>query len=323
MTLPPPAAPPSAELLAEAAREVHAVAPATPLVECPPLSRRAGAPVWLKCEQFQPIGAFKVRGAWIAISRLPADLGARGIVTHSSGNHGQAVAFAARAKGYPAVIVMPETAPRVKVDAVRGHGAEIVFVPPVATARAEMADRLAAERGMTLIPPYEHPDVILGQATCGLEILETNPEIGTILAPIGGGGLLAGTACAVRALRPAVRLVGVEPTGAPKLSTALAAGEPRSTGTARSVADGLLPLAVGRLTWQYIAPVVREAVSVTDQEIGEAMKLLYWECGIRVEPSGAVTTAALLSGRFHPDTPAALILSGGNVDRTRFDELVA
>lgn len=313
---------PTVDALQATASHLRLVAPPTPLVACEPLAQLTGVPVWLKCEQFQPIGAFKIRGAWTAASSLSSEARARGIVTHSSGNHGQAIAFAARELGLRAVIVMPETAPKVKVAAVRSHGAEVVFVPPVATARAAKADELAATEGLTLVPPYEDHNVILGQATCGLEILEANPEIETILTPIGGGGLLAGTSCAVRALRPSVRLVGVEPTGAPKLSAALAAGRPTPTEGAGSIADGLLPLSVGQLTWQYLAPVVREAVSVTDEEIATAMKLLYWTCGIRVEPSGAVTVAALQSGKLRPTSPTALVLTGGNVDPAKFQDLV-
>lgn len=313
---------PTVDALRATANHLRLVAPPTPLVECGPLTHLTGVPVWLKCEQFQPIGAFKVRGAWTAVSGLSADARARGIVTHSSGNHGQAIAFAAKQLGLRAVIVMPESAPKVKVAAVRSHGAEVVFVPPIATARSAKADELAESEGLTLVPPYDDPNVILGQATCGLEILEASPDIMTILTPIGGGGLLAGTACAVQAIRPAVRLIGVEPTGAPKLSAALSAGEPTPTEGPGSIADGLLPLSVGRLTWQYIAPVVHEAVSVTDEEIAQAMKLLYWTCGLRVEPSGAVTVAALQSGKLRPTTATALVLTGGNVDPARFQELV-
>jgi len=310
------------ESLRAAARALEGVAVRTPMLDLPDLGARVGAPVALKCELLQPTGAFKIRGAYNAVSRVAAQGGVPGVVTQSSGNHGQAVAFTARQLGLRAVVVMPETAPQVKVNAVRSHGAEVVFVPPVATARSAKADELAQTGGLTLVPPYDDPNVILGQATCGLEILDANPEIGTILTPIGGGGLLAGTACAVSALRPTVRLAGVEPTGAPKLSAALAAGAPTPIAEARSIADGLLPLSVGRLTWRYIAPVVHEAVAVTDEEIATAMKLLFWECGLRVEPSGAVSVAALQSGKFRPASPIALVLTGGNVDPARFHELV-
>lgn len=280
-------------------------------------------PVWLKCEQFQPVGAFKVRGAFTAITRLDPSLRASGVVTHSSGNHGQAVAFVARHLGIPALVVMPETAPRVKVDAVRGYGAEIVFTDRVSTARSETAEMISRTRGMRLVPPYDDPNIIAGQATCALEILEAQPNLETLLVPIGGGGLLAGTAVAVQGLHSGARVIGVEPTGAPKFSRALAAGAPAAIERAESIADGLLPLSVGRLTFAYIQPVVREAASVTDDEIASAMKLLYWECGIRVEPSGAVGVAALQGGHIRPSGPTAVVLSGGNVDPDRFRDLVS
>ena len=320
----PPPVRPSADELRSALAALREIVSPTPLVECHALSRRLGAPVWLKCEQFQPIGAFKIRGAWTALSRLSPEARAAGVITHSSGNHAQAIAFAARRLGIEAVIVMPESAPAVKVEGVRRLGAEIVFVAPNPAARSERADQLAAQRGLTLVPPYDDPHIVLGQGTCALEILDARDDIGTILAPIGGGGLLAGTCAAVRAFRPETRVIGVEPALVPKLSAALAAGEPTAVEARESVADGLLPVSVGRLTFDYIRASVREAASVSEREIQEAMRMLYWECGLRVEPSGAVACAALLAGRVRPEGggPAAAIVSGGNVDRDRFDALV-
>ena len=306
-----------------AASALRAIAPVTPLVRCEPLSHTAGVPVWLKCEQFQPIGAFKVRGAFTAISRLDPSHRAPGVVTHSSGNHGQAVAFVAKHLGIPATIVMPETAPNVKVNAIRGHGAEIVFTERVATARAQTAEEIARTRDLRLVPPYDDSNIIVGQGTCALEILEEHPDLHMLLVPVGGGGLLAGTAVAVQGLRAETRVVGVEPVGAPKLSRALSAGAPVATEKADSIADGLLPLSIGRVTFEYIQPVVRDALSVTDEEIVSAMKLLYWQCGIRVEPSGAVGVAALQGGHIRPTGPTAIVLSGGNVDADRFRELVS
>ena len=312
----------SAEQLREAAEALRAVTRPTPLVAAPALAERVGVPVYLKCEQFQPIGAFKVRGAFTALARLPDPVRERGVVTHSSGNHGQAVAFAAARFGVRALIVMPQTASPVKVEGVRRHGGSIEFVPPVSTARAERAEALAREHGMTLLPPYDHPDVILGQATCGLEILDQAAGLRTILAPVGGGGLLAGTCVAVTALHARTEVIGVEPAGAPKLSRALQAGHPVVLDRAESVADGLLPLSVGRLTFTYIAPVVRRTAAVTDGDIGEAMRALYREAGLRVEPSGAASVAALLAGHVRPDGPVVAILSGGNVAPDVFDRLV-
>ncbi|MBS1241715.1 MAG: psdht [Gemmatimonadetes bacterium] len=313
---------PTAGDIRGAAEALRAVAPPTPLVETAGLSRLAGVPVWLKCELWQPMGAFKVRGAWTAITRLGDAARAKGILTHSSGNHGQAVAFVAQRLGLRAVIVMPRTAPQVKVDGVRHYGGEVVFTEPTTTARLARAAELEAELGLTMVPPYDDPNIVLGQATCALEILDRAPEIRTFLSPIGGGGLLGGTCATVLAMAPGARVVGVEPEGAAKLGAALAAGAPTMLEKTGSIADGLLPLSVGRLTFEYIRPVVREAVQVTDEEIGQAVKYLYLEQGLRVEPSGAVGVAALLTGKLRPETPTAVILSGGNVDPALFQRLV-
>jgi threonine dehydratase len=292
------------------------------MVETAGLSRRLGVPVWLKCELWQPMGAFKVRGAWTAITRLSDQAKAKGILTHSSGNHGQAVAFVAQRLGLRAVIVMPKTAPQVKVDGVRRYGGEIVFSEANTSARLEKAAEVQAAQGLTMVPPYDDPNIVLGQATCAFEILEREPGIRTFLAPIGGGGLLAGTCATVQARAPGARVVGVEPEGAAKLSAALAAGQPTKLERTGSIADGLLPLSVGALTFEYIRPVVKEAVRVSDEEIGQAVKYLWHEQGLRVEPSGAVGVAALLTGRIRPETPTAVILSGGNVDPALFSTLV-
>jgi threonine dehydratase len=319
---PAPTYPTLAEIRA-AATALREVAAPTPLVEVAAFTSRIGVPIWVKCEQWQPIGAFKVRGAFTAIRRLEPDARARGIVTHSSGNHGQAVAFVARHFGIRAVVVMPRTAPAIKVEGVRRHGGEVVFTEPVSSVRLARAAELAHLEGLTLVQPYDDSDIILGQATCALEILEERPDVATLLTPIGGGGLLAGTCLAVRALRPDMRVVGVEPEGAPKLSMALRAGEPVTLEKAESVADGLLPLSVGRLTFQHIQPVVADAVTVTDGEIGRAVRALYWEAGMRIEPSGAVGIAALLTGKVRPSGPSAVVLSGGNVDPALFVGMVA
>ncbi|HEU4699107.1 MAG TPA: threonine/serine dehydratase [Gemmatimonadales bacterium] len=295
-----------------AARTLEGVAVRTPLLSVEAL---LGAPVYLKCEQFQPIGAFKIRGAYTALARLDPAVRARGVVTSSSGNHGQAVAWAARAFGVRAVVVMPESAAKVKVDGVRAAGGEVVFAGATRSAeQTERAERFAREEGLALVPPFDHPDVIAGQGTCGLEILEQLPEVETILVPVGGGGLLGGIAAAVAGVKPAVRVVGVEPAGAPKLSAALAAGRPTTLPATASLADGLLTRAVGTLTWELIRPVVREAVQVSELQIQRAVRLLYEEARLAVEPSGAVTVAALLAGHVRPTGPAVAVVSGGNVD---------
>lgn len=304
-----------------AARTLAGVAVRTPLVEVPALSAKAGVPVALKCEQLQPIGAFKIRGAYNAIARAAA-AGARGIVTPSSGNHGQAVAYAARAFGLRAVVVMPESTPQIKVEGVRRHGGEATFAGAVRSAeQGERAAAIARDEGLVLIPPYDHPDVVAGQGTVGLEIVEQRPDVAVLLSPVSGGGLLAGIAVAVSALRPGARVVAVEPAGAAKLTAALAAGEPRTLEATASMADGLLTRSIGSLTFPLIRPVVREVAQVGEDEIAAAVRFLHREAGLRVEPSGAVTTAAVLAGRVRLDGPAVLVVSGGNVDPELFQRL--
>jgi threonine dehydratase len=309
-------------LLREAARRLEGVAVRTPLIELPALSTRCGVPVALKCEQLQPIGAFKIRGAYTAIARLSEPARRAGVITYSSGNHGQAVAYAAGRLGIRAVVVMPERAPAVKLEAVRARGGEVVIAGNTTIERYARAAAIAESEGLTMVPPFESLDVIAGQGTCGLEILEDRPEVGAILVPVGGGGLLAGIASAVAALAPEVEVIGIEPAGAPKLTRALAAGEPVTLEQAESIADGLLPLSIGRLPFSIIREVVRRAIPVSNEEIGEAVRFLYREAGLRVEPSGAVTTAALLTGRVRPTTPTVAVLSGGNVDPALFHRLI-
>ena len=313
-------APDEAALRAAAAALVG-VAVRTPLREAPGLSGRLGVPVWLKCEQDEPIGAFKVRGAWTAITRMPAAARSRGVVAHSSGNHGRAVAWVARRLGLRAVIVMNDNAPAIKVEAVRAEGAEVILVDRYQ--RVQTAEAWAAREGLAMVPPFEHPDVILGQATCALEILDDQPGVAHLLSPVGGGGLLAGCCTAAIALGHPVELIGVEPEGAAKLSAALAAGRPVALPTTSSIADGLLPVSLGAIPWRTIGQRVRRAFRMSDDAIAAAVRYLFHELGLQVEPSGAVTVAALLEGRLRPSGPVAAILSGGNVDPDLFARLVA
>lgn len=312
---------PTLSELREAATALEGVAVKTPLIEASGLSRRLGVPVWLKCEQWQPIGAFKVRGAWTAVTRIPESVRAGGVIAHSSGNHGRAVAWVARRLGLRAVIVMNDNAPAMKVDAVRAEGAEVVLVDRYQ--RAATAEALAAREGLAMVPPFEHPDVILGQATCALEILEREPGLTELLSPIGGGGLLAGCCIAANALGHPVRLIGVEPEGAAKLSAALEAGQPVPLAHTASLADGLLPTAVGSVPWRFIGQRVHDALRISEEAIAQAVGFLFHDMGLRIEPSGAVTVAALLSAGFRPSGPVAAILSGGNVDPELFARLTA
>ncbi len=268
--------------------------------------------LWLKPESLQPVGAFKVRGAYNALARLPEDVRARGVVAYSSGNHAQAVAYAAKLFGVPAVIVVPDTAPRVKVEATLAHGAEVVQVP---MARREVrAAELVAERGATLIPPFDHPDVIAGQGTVGLEVLAELPDVAAVLVPVSGGGLISGVAAAVKALRPATRVVGVEPELAGDAAESLRAGTLirwSADDRARTIADGLRA-EPSELTFEHMRAYVDDIVTVSEEQIGEAVGLLARKARLVVEPSGAVAVAAHLA---RPSSGAAVaVLSGGNVD---------
>jgi threonine dehydratase len=313
----------SLDSLRAAARVLDGVALRTPLIDVPDLGARLGVPVALKCELLQPIGAFKIRGAYNAIARVAAQGGARGVVTQSSGNHGQAVAFAARRFGLRAVVVMPASTPAVKVEGVRRHGGEVVLAGATRSAEQGLrAEAIARDEGLEMIPPFNHPDVIAGQGTCGLEILEQRPDVRTILVPVSGGGLIAGISVAVAALAPAVQVVGVEPAGAAKLTAALAAGAPRTLEQTDSMADGLLSRSVGDLTFDILRRVVRQAVTVTEDEIAAAVRWLHHHTDLRAEPSGAVAVAALLAGRLRPDGPTVAVVSGGNVDPDLYQRLV-
>ncbi len=297
----------------EAADGLMGVATRTALLASPALSERGGVPVYLKLENQQPTGAFKLRGAWTAVRHLPPDVRARGVITYSSGNHGQAVAFAARRLGIRAVIVMPETAPPTKVDGVERWGGEVVFAGVTSDDRHAKAMALAETEGLTPIPPYDHPDIIAGQGTVSLEIVDDLPEVAHVVVPVGGGGLAAGMTTALRALRPEARVTCVEPQGAATLAAALAAGHPVRLEQTASVADGLLPLSVGTITFNHLKGHV-EAVTVSDTAIAEATFWLYSEQDVVAEPSGAATTAALRSGALHLTGPTVLVVSGGNVD---------
>jgi len=306
----------------EAAVGLVGVAVRTPLVSVPELSQHAGVPVYLKLESQQPTGAFKTRGAWTAVRRLAPEQRARGVITYSSGNHGQAVAFAAQRLGLRAVIVMPETAPRTKVEGVQRWGGEVVFAGRTSEDRYRRAMELAVSEGLTVIPPFDHPDVIAGQATVAVEILEQLPEVEWVATPVGGGGLAAGVAVALAALKPATRLATVEPEGSAALAAALAAGHIVRLERTASIADGLLPLSVGKLNFAILQGRA-EPVLVSEAAIAEATRWLNVEKQLVVEPSGAVTTAAVRCGALRPTGPIVLVVSGGNADSAVLAQLTA
>ncbi|MFC8343130.1 threo-3-hydroxy-L-aspartate ammonia-lyase [Streptomyces sp. NPDC057280] len=318
-TAPPPV---TLDDIRSAADQLKGVAHRTPVLRSRSLDGRVGAEVFLKCENFQRMGAFKFRGAYNAASRLTPEQLARGIAAYSSGNHAQAVALAARELGSTAVIVMPEDAPPSKRAATAGYGAEIISYDRYTGDRVAIAEALAAERGLALIPPYDHPHVMAGQGTAALELLEETGELDALLVPVGGGGLIAGSATAAKGLYPGVRVVGVEPEAGDDTKRSLEAGRRVEIPVPRTIADGQALHTPGELTFPVNQRLVDGISLVTDDEIRDAMRFAFEHLKIVVEPSGATPLAALLSGRVAGlPRRVGVIVSGGNVDAARFAEL--
>ena len=277
----------------------------------------------LKLENEQPMGAFKIRGAYNAIRKLPDAARKRGVITFSSGNHGQAVAYAAKQFGVRAVIVMPETAPAVKVEGVKHWGGEVVMAGRTSEDRRTKAEEIAARDGLAIVPPFDHPDIIAGQATVALEIVEQLPEVETVLVPVGGGGLISGVVTGLAAAKSRAKVWGVEPAGAPKLKRSLEAGKLVRLETTASIADGLITLNVGGIPFaelEHHRERLRGVVLVEDDSIRDAMHFLWRTCQLAVEPSGAATTAALMSGAVRPSGVTVLVVSGGNIDRASLED---
>lgn len=303
----------------EAAERLAGRAHRTPVATCATLDRLAGRRLFFKCEHLQRAGAFKFRGALNAVSRLSPEAAARGVVTHSSGNFAQALALAARERGIPAQIVMPRTAAAIKRRAVEGYGGRVIECEPTLAAREETARAVLAETGGTFLHPYNHPDVIAGQGTAALELLEEVPGIEALVAPVGGGGLLSGTAIAAKGIDPRIRVFGAEPAGADDAARSLAAGRLIPQTAPRTIADGLLT-SLGDLTWPILRDHVERILTISEEQIVEAMRLSWSRAKLLIEPSSAVALAAVLLGEFR-DLPGlervGVILSGGNVDLDR------
>ncbi len=307
-----------------AAERLRGVAHRTPVITSRTLDERVAALVHLKAECFQRGGAFKFRGAYNKISSLDEDALRRGVIAYSSGNHAQAVAIAARLLGTHATIVMPEDAPAAKLDATRGYGGEVVLYDRWTESREEIGARLADERGLELVRPYDDPLVMAGQGTAALELLEEAPELDLLLVPVSGGGLIAGCATAAKARRPEIRVVGIEPEAGDDTRRSIAAGERIRIDVPRTIADGLQAPEPGELTFEVNRRLVDEIVTVTDGEIVDAMTFLFDRLKLVVEPSGAVGVAALLTGRLDArGAEIGVVLSGGNVGAAHFAELVA
>ncbi len=314
----PRAGPRPADVLA-AARRISGVAHRTPVLRSRLLDEEVGARLYFKCENFQRAGAFKFRGAYNALSSLTAGERANGVVGFSSGNHAQALALAGRILEIPVAMVMPTDAPLPKREATRAYGAEIVLYDREAEDREEIADRLRSERDLTIVPPYDHPDIIAGQGTAALELFDQAPGLDSLLVPCGGGGLLAGSALAAEARGSGCRVIGVEPETADDATRSFRSGRIVRVENPPTIADGLRTPSLGRYTFPVIRERVSEMVTVPEEAIVQAMRLLLTRMKIVVEPSGAVPLAALISGAVRGDgRRIGLILSGGNVDPARF-----
>ena len=303
-----------------AAARIDGVARRTPVLDLAPL-----VPLQVKCEQMQPIGAFKIRGAFNYLARMTAEQRARGVITYSSGNHGQAVAFAAHRFGVPAVIVMPETAPLVKVEGARRWGAEVLFAGTTTVHRQARAEALAGERGLVVVPPFDCLPIVEGQGTTGLEIVDQVPDVRTVVVPVGGGGLISGVAAAIKLTDPSIRVIGVEPAGAPKMSQSLAAGMPVTLSSVKSIADGLMAVRPGVLNFLHVQAFVDEVITVSDDEIVGAARLLWDTARLAIEPSGATSVAGALPrlADWAREGPVVAVLSGGNVSLAALADLLA
>ncbi|WP_405943452.1 pyridoxal-phosphate dependent enzyme [Streptomyces sp. NBC_00932] len=306
----------------DAAAQIKGVAHRTPVLRSRTLDRLVGAEVHLKCENFQRIGAFKFRGAYNAASRLSPEQVAKGIAAYSSGNHAQAVALAAKELGATAVILMPEDTPQSKLDATAGYGAEVVTYDRYTGDRVAIGEALAADRGLALIPPYEHPHVIAGQGTAALELIEEAGDLDALVVPVGGGGLMAGSATVAKGLRDRIRVIGVEPEAGDDTKRSLEAGRRVSIPVPRTIADGQAADIPGELTFSVNQRLVDGIDLVTDDQIRDAMRFAFERLKIVIEPSGATGLAALLAGRVDRlPQRVGVIISGGNIGAGRFAEL--
>jgi len=308
--------------LEAAARVLAPVAVRTPLLPADALTELVGGPISIKPEMLQRGGAFKFRGAYNFLSRMDPDIRARGVIAPSSGNHAQAVALAAKLFGVPATVVMPTTVTPAKRGGAERLGARVVLAGTTTADRLARAEELVLAEGSTLVPPYDHPIIIAGQGTVGLEIADDLPNVDAVLVPVGGGGFSAGVSSAIKLRLPNARIIGVEPTGAPKLRRARAAGKPVKLEHSGGLADGLLAVEIGHLTFAHHQRYLDDVVLVDDAALRRAMRLLLDRMKLVVEPSGAITVAALLEGKFTPRGPTVAVLSGGNIEWDGLRELL-
>ncbi len=303
---------------------LHGIALRTPLVTCKLSQDRE---IYVKPENLQPVGSFKLRGAFNKIASLTPDERRRGVVAHSSGNHAQGVAYAARMQGVKATIVMPRNAPAIKMEATRSMGAEIVTVGPASEDRIRRAEELEKERGLVPVPPYNDEKIIAGQGTIGLEIIDDMPFPGVVLVPVGGGGLISGIATAIKEQNPRVAVIGVEPEFAADARASLKSGTIQTTlaeNATKTLADGLRSQSVGPINFEHIRKYVDDIITVNEDEIKQAMKQLLFSARILAEPSGAVTTAAAMfhAAELPPSGPYVAIVTGGNIEPELFTSIL-
>ncbi len=305
---------PTLDDIQQAREDLRGVAIETPMEESRWLSQVAGGPVYLKCENLQRTGSFKIRGAYLRMSRLSEEERAAGVVAASAGNHAQGVALAAQLLGIKATVFMPEGAPIPKEKATRGYGADVRFHGTTVDEALVEAKKFQDETGAVLIHPFDHFDIVTGQGTCGLEILEQCPEVKTVLVSTGGGGLIAGIATAIKKLRPDVRVVGVQAEGAAAYLQSLAEGHPVPVGAMTTMADGIAVGCPGQVPFKAVQEYVDEIVTVSEESLSRALLMLIERAKLVVEPAGAAAVAALLDDSTRYQTPAVAVLSGGNVD---------
>jgi threonine dehydratase len=308
----------------QAAGRLLGAAHRTPVLTSTTANARANAELFFKCENYQRMGAFKFRGAYNAIARFSDAQRAAGVLTFSSGNHAQAIALSARLAGIRATIIMPQDAPALKVQATKEYGGEVIFYDRYTENREQIAARLAAERGMTLVPPYDHPDVICGQGTAAMELFQDVGQLDVLLVPLGGGGLLAGSALAASGLSPDCKVIGVEPEAGDDGRQSLRKGEIVHIGVPKTIADGAMVTHVGEHNFEVIRRRVDDIVTVSDAQLVDTMKFFAERMKMMVEPTGCLGAAAALHGAYPvAGKRVGILISGGNVDLSRFAELVA
>ena len=309
------APPVSFDDVAAAHERIRPHARRTPALTSATIDALTGARVYFKCENFQRMGAFKFRGAYNALAQLAPEARHRGVIAYSSGNHAQAVALAGRLLGVPATIVMPADAPRVKLDATRGYGAEIITYDAATESREQLANRLAAERGLTVIPPYDHPHIVAGQGTAAKELIEDAGPLDLLLVPCGGGGLLSGCAVAAKHLAPSCRVIGVEPAAGDDANRSFRSKTLQTVHNPCTIADGARTPSLGRVTFPLVLRYVDDMATVVDHELLKAMFFLWERMKVVIEPTGALGACALLERRFDvKGLRVGVVLSGGNVD---------